>query len=206
MVASFAVVCLIISSSLFFGFYVGSYRENVEFNDKYTQDTCFVTTSSTTNQSCYVISEPSHFMPSCKGTSCFDRILQHTSGRCCSDSYRNSRIQTQVIAWGTCYSVFATFQVDLLNYTFTENVNDCPIDDKHCPEVVVSNYKVGSTHACWIPINQDESFRATAIDPYKPTKGPLVGIIIGGLMLLSIGIGLTLVRCCKYQHLAKKYK
>ncbi len=191
-----AGVCLIIGISLFFGIYFGLYRKNVEYNAKYTQDTCLVTTNWVTNQSCYVISEPNCPMSSCSGTSCYDRIRQQTSGQCCGDSCCASKssdgkclissIQTQVIAWGTCYSVFATFQVVGLNFTFTEDVNDCAMDDTYCAQATISNYKTGSTHACWISGNQDGSFQATSSDPNKPTKGPLAGAIIG---MVFMGLG-----------------
>ena len=50
----------------------------------------------------------------------------------------------------------------------------------------LTNYRVGSSHVCWIYDNDNRgSFRATAIDPMKPTQGPLAGAIVG---LVCIGI------------------
>jgi len=182
-----ALVCLSIGSSLFFCFYFESYVKNVEHNSQYTREMCLVATNWIINRSCYVLSEPSRFMPSCIGTSCFDRIRQQTSGHCCSDAYRDSKIPTRVIAWGTCDSVFVTFQIVRLNSTFTESVKSCPMDDAYCSQAAVLGHQIGSSHPCWTAA----ALQATATDPNKPTQGPLTVAIIG-LVLMSVGASVLL--------------
>jgi len=208
----FAIVCLIIGISLFFGIYFGLYRKNVEYNAQYTQDTCLVTANWITNQSCYVISQPTCPTRSCSGTSCYDRIRQHTSGQCCGNAccaLKNnngqclvSSIQTQVMVWGICDSVYATFHAVGLNYTFTEDVNDCPMDDTYCPQTTMLNYHIGSSHPCWISFHPDGSLQATAADPDKPTQGPLAGAIIG-LVCMGLGTFILLFQLgefCRRKH------